>query len=121
VPCGDASEELPPRFFQSLEARAETSMYDMISEDFIATCAWAFRAGEAMRRPPAVKLLQICFSSCSSGHLPFRLRYEVTLRVLYLVMPKHVSKDTWLLPGVRWFLVPDRGYEAGCLLIAGLK
>jgi len=46
VPCGDASEELPPRFFQSLEARAETSMYDMIPEDFIATCAWAFRRGD---------------------------------------------------------------------------
>jgi hypothetical protein len=59
VPCGDASEELPPRFFQSLEARAETSMYDMIPEDFIAPCASAFRAGEAMRRPPAVKLLPI--------------------------------------------------------------
>jgi hypothetical protein len=39
MPCGDASEELPPRFFQSPEARAETRMYDMISEGFIATYA----------------------------------------------------------------------------------
>jgi hypothetical protein len=37
--CGDASEELPPRFVQSPEARAETRMDDMIAEGFIVTCA----------------------------------------------------------------------------------